>query len=140
MPTDLTTPEWVRPDLVEIPALGRESRAGDRVALVASRCTDCGRVEFPPRSACPVDQAPAETHLLPDEGVLTGFTTVHHPPPGALVSAPYHVGVASFEGAIRVLGLLLDEDGVPARGTPIVTVATEFAPGRLTYAFTRVPG
>ena len=140
MATDLAAPEWVRPDLVEVPDLGRAPRAGDRVALVASRCTECGRVEFPPRAACPVDQAPAETHPLSEEAVLTGFTTVHHPPPGALVAAPYHVGVASFGRSIRVLGLLLDEDGVPGLGTPVVTVATEFAPGRLTYAFAPVPG
>jgi uncharacterized OB-fold protein len=127
--------EWVRPDLVEVLEPGRQPRPGDRVALVASRCDACGRIEFPPRGACPVDQAPAHRHLLQGNAVLAGCTTVHHPPPGALVAAPYHVGVANFDGAIRVLGLLLGAADPPPLGTNLVTVATEFTPGRLTYAF-----
>jgi uncharacterized OB-fold protein len=79
---------------------------------------------------------------LGPDAVLVGFTSVLHPPPGALVDAPYHVGVARYESGISVIGLLVDVDDVDdvRVGTPVETTSVEIAPGRLTYGFRPVAG
>ena len=78
----------------------------DAIRLAASRCPTCGRHEFPARLTCPSCLTPSEPVELGPSARLAGFTSVLHPPPGAKVPVPYHVGVAAFEEGISVMGLL----------------------------------
>lgn len=76
------------------------------------------------------------TSLGPD-ATLVGYTAVLHPAPGALVDAPYFVGVARFEEGVAVLGLLV---GLPdlesaASGMALEVIVVAFADGRSGYGF-----
>jgi uncharacterized OB-fold protein len=98
----------VAPNLFEVGPHGTLV-IGAPVALAASRCPECGRPEFPRSSVCPACGAATEPISLA-RGSLVGATKVLHPPPGALVEAPYEVGVAEFDCGISVIGLLIDVD------------------------------
>lgn len=130
----MTAPTLVAPTLVAPETADRPLAAGDRVRLRASTCPSCRRTEVPPRERCAACDGPTDPVRLPSEGVLRLASSVLHPPPDALVPTPYHVGVVTFVGGRDVLGLLT-EDGIDRLGTAVETIALEFAPGRLTYAF-----
>jgi uncharacterized OB-fold protein len=68
-------------------------------------------------------------------GSLAGATKVLHPPPGALVEAPYAVGVAEFDCGISVIGLLLDLD--PTELGQAVEVRASRVGDRAGFAFVR---
>lgn len=130
--------ELVCPDLIAAP----EDPAGDlavgaRIHLVAASCPQCGHLEFPTLDTCPACGRATEEIALSVDAELAGFTSVLHPPPGALVEVPYHVGVARFPEGICVMGLLLGvEDGeTPTVGEPLDTVVARPFDGALTYAF-----
>lgn len=109
---------------------------GTPVRLAASRCTTCGRLEFPGREVCPVCGDPATSSPVGPEATLAGYTAVLHPAPGALIQPPYHVGVARLDDRLLVIGLLVDaEDRELDIGARLETVAFEVADGALTYAF-----
>lgn len=108
---------------------------GQAVALRASTCSGCGRAEFPPRAACPACGSAAALTELPTAGRLCAFTSVLHPPPGALVEVPYHVGVAELGGVLRVLGLLDGPAAALAVGLTVETVAHRVSGDLVTYAF-----
>jgi uncharacterized OB-fold protein len=107
---------------------------GSPLRLRASVCPTCDRTEVPPRASCGACDTEVELVLLPSSGTLRLATSVLHPAPDALVEAPYHVGVATFDDRRSVLGLLTD-DAADRLGARVETVAREFAPGRFTYAF-----
>jgi uncharacterized OB-fold protein len=109
---------------------------GAGARLSGTRCPACGRVEFPRRARCPACRTESEPYLLSSEGVLVGFTSVLHPPPGARVDVPYWVGVARFSDDLCVMGLL--ELPIPEElsiGLPLTTVVLEPADGLYTYGF-----
>jgi len=97
---------------------------GSPVRLLAGRCAACGRVEFPRPTTCPSCAGDIEKVPLSDRPTLAGFTSVLHPPPGALVATPYHVGVAAFPEGISVLGLLV---GVPDGGAGSLRIGAGLA-------------
>jgi uncharacterized OB-fold protein len=107
---------------------------GSPLRLRASVCPACDRTDVPPRGRCAACDADVEPVLLPSTGTLRLATSVLHPAPDALVEAPYHVGVATFDDRRSVLGLLTAEAG-NRLGATVETVALEFTPGRFTYAF-----
>ena len=88
---------FVKPDLVGQP----DADTGARLTLRGSRCTSCGRVEFPALTDCPADGDAVEYIELGPDAVLQGFTEVLHPPPGAEVDVPYTLAVAAFPGEHR---------------------------------------
>jgi hypothetical protein len=77
---------------------------GVPVRLRASRCDECDRHEFPARNYCPSCGGPSEETQLSLDATVIGLTAVNHPPPGALVPAPYSVAVAAFAEGVAVLG------------------------------------
>lgn len=110
--------------------------AGDLVRLAATRCTRCGRLEFPGRQSCPTCTDLAYSSPVGPDATLAAFTAVLHPAPGALIAPPYHVGVARFPEGLCVIGILLNADELElATGLLLETVMFEAAPDRLTYAF-----
>lgn len=122
-----------RPGLIASPL---DPVPGQAVRLAASTCASCSRPEFPARPQCPACGASATTEGLPEHAVLAGYTTVLHPPPGAQVAVPYHVGIARYSNGLCILGLLdAPVDIALELGMDLVTIATEPSPGALTYAF-----
>ncbi len=72
--------------------------------LVASRCTGCGQVSFPPRSDCPVCGLDSFTFQeISGRGVLTTFTEIAAAPAGFQELTPYTLGVVELEEAGRLL-------------------------------------
>ncbi|GAA2403810.1 hypothetical protein GCM10010191_09300 [Actinomadura vinacea] len=110
---------------------------GEPTALIASRCPACGRTAFPRAVCCPACGAAPETVELRGPAVLDVRTAVLSPPPGALVLAPYDVGVARFPDAgLCVIGLLA---GPAEQGDAVDVVAHAYHEDRLTFAFRRHP-
>lgn len=118
------------------PLFEPESAAsGSIVALSVSKCTTCGRHEFPHRDRCPSCRSSSAPVLLSTTARVTGFTSVSHPPPGALVEVPYAVAIAAFPEGVsvlgRVVGVGLDELAI---GDAVDTVAAEVGDG-IGYAY-----
>jgi len=117
-----------------IASAGDAARPGEQLALAASRCDSCDRVDFPRRDTCPACSGGVSDVQL-SAGTLGGFTSVLHPPPGAQVETPYHLGVAAFPEGISVLGqLLVGSLEEVSTGDAVEVVATE-VDGSATYAF-----
>lgn len=130
----MNTLPFLEPRLIATPKGSDGAAVGDRLHLAASRCAECERVDFPRRDTCPACLSPTSDATL-SEGTLSGFTSVLHPPPGAEVETPYHIGVVAFPEGISVLGqLLVDSLDDVAIGDRAEVVATEVE-GTVTYAF-----
>jgi uncharacterized OB-fold protein len=110
--------------------------AGAELFLVASRCADCDRYDFPALEQCPVCGAEATRERLDRRGAISQFTNVNHPPPGGLVPVPYAVAIADFPGGISVLGLVGNAATADELrfGDEVETVATPVG-DRIGYAF-----
>lgn len=129
------TSPFMEPRLIEGGDAAGGAEPGSPLRLAASRCDACDRVDFPRRPTCPSCLAPTSDVALAEGAVLGGSTSVLHPPPGAMVETPYHLGVAAFPEGISVLGqLLVDSLDQIAIGDPLEVVATE-VDGTVTYAF-----
>jgi uncharacterized OB-fold protein len=82
-----------------------DARAGEPVALAASRCNRCLRYEFPQKACCPSCGGDTITVALSRFATVAGFTSVLSQPPDALVRAPYVIVVAAFPEDLSILGL-----------------------------------
>jgi uncharacterized OB-fold protein len=99
-----------------LPAIGEDSAgfwegtaAGE---LRIQRCTNCGRLRFPPRPMCPNCQSlDHEWKLMSGKGRIWSFV-VPHPPllPAFMELAPYNVVVVELDEdpTIRLVGNLLE--------------------------------
>jgi uncharacterized OB-fold protein len=108
---------------------------GSRTTLIAATCTDCARVSFPVTDRCPACAGTLTPITLAGPARLSVLTAVLAQPPGALISAPYDVGVADFEEGIRIIGLV---DEPAERGDLVVPVVIAPHPEVETFAFRRV--
>ena len=79
--------------------------------LRGSRCPSCGLHFFPPRWECAVDQTPAETVELSQEGHLRVATYVHTPSYGtrAVAAEGYGVGQVDLPEGVRVQAMLVGD-------------------------------
>jgi uncharacterized OB-fold protein len=109
---------------------------GEAIQLLACRCADCSRVEFPRRDRCPACSGAMFPHVVASEGSIRGFTQVTAAPPGALIAPPYHVAIVAFaDEGISIMGLLSPDGAEPWLGCLVTTVLVEVAPGVATYGF-----
>lgn len=105
--------------------------------LIASRCVDCRRVEFPRRTSyCAACEGAYEDIELAGPALLRSKTSVEVQPPDAKISAPYQIGVAQFLEGICVLGLL---QGAVDVGTAIVPTVMALPGAADTFAFVAAP-
>lgn len=116
--------------LIGVPA------AGEDALLRASRCSGCGRWEFPLRDYCPgCGSADVEERPLGPRARVVGTSAVLHPAPGSLVAAPYTVALAAFPEGISVLGVV---EGTAfedvALGADVVATVVDLE-GRLGYQY-----
>jgi uncharacterized OB-fold protein len=73
---------------------------GGVVALVASACTACDAVAWPPAARCHACWAEVTPRRLATSGTLYAFTTVHTAAPGTEV--PYVIGYVDLPDGVRV--------------------------------------
>lgn len=120
-------------DLLARGALFASAEPGSTTALLASSCRGCGRTAIPRIGRCLACGAATIPVELAGPAVLDVRTAVLSQPPGALVSAPYAVGVARFADAgLCVIGLL---DGAAEVGDALQVVVIEPYPGGRAFAF-----
>lgn len=94
--------------------------------LLMSRCTECGRTDFPPLKFCPECLSPRlERVRMGRTGTLYTFTRVHvkHPTFGA----PYYVGYVDFPEGLRAFGQLRADAGALHIGIKVVVSACSYA-------------
>lgn len=101
-----------------IPIPVYQGSMGQRLALEADRCPDCGNLTFPPKAACLEcgSMGPFETVSLSGEGTVYSYTVLSPggAPPEfaeqARVEGRYVVAVVELDEGPRITGQLIDVD------------------------------
>jgi len=94
-----------------------------RYRLEAAKCTECEKVLYPPRVACPkCGGTTFEDITLPREGKVVTFTIVRVPPAGFTEQTPLPIAIVELIDGVRIMvqvGDLADpselEIGMPVR-------------------------
>jgi len=80
-----------------------------RGKIMATRCTACGHLEFPPRADCPKCGGTGfEWVDISGKGKLVTYTTIHAAPTGFGDRTPYTIGVIDLEEGGRLLSWIQD--------------------------------
>ena len=103
---------------------------------MATRCSTCGKLYFPPRADCPEDlSTDMKWHELSGRCKLLTFTTAYFAPTGFRDDVPYTIGLAECEEGVKVYALLSKEInekdikiGMDLQATPL-----RLADNRITY-------
>lgn len=106
--------------------------------IMASRCGDCGRVAFPPRSGCAACGSSAFEWVAIDEiGDLVTYTRVQYAPAGFESELPYVLAVVRFPMGVKVFGQLSRElaQANLHTGMPVRLAARPLPGGRASYHF-----
>ncbi|MEM2281980.1 MAG: Zn-ribbon domain-containing OB-fold protein [Candidatus Hadarchaeales archaeon] len=84
-----------------------------RYNLIGTRCTNCGKVFFPPRYLCSScgRKGSLQPYKVKGRGRIVSFTKVHVPAPGFEKQAPYFLALIELEEGCRVLAQLTDVSG-----------------------------
>lgn len=104
--------------------------------IMATRCTKCGKLYFPPRGDCPEDLSADMTwEELSGKCKLLTYTTAYFAPSGFEDYVPYTIALAECEEGVKVYALLskeIKEDeihiGMSLKLTPI-----KLQNGKVTY-------
>ncbi len=98
-----------------------------RYNLLASQCTACDVVYFPPREICPTCRRASlgkmERLSLSGDGAILEWTLVHKPAPGYEGHVPYVIALVKTREGPILTGQIVDVDpatlkeGVPVRAT-----------------------
>lgn len=95
---------------VQTPRFWRE--IDERYCLKGVKCGHCGAVLFPTRTLCPKCRHESYGKLTPfklrGEGVVEGVTTVHAPPAGFELQAPYLLALVRLAEGPRVTAQIVD--------------------------------
>jgi uncharacterized OB-fold protein len=82
-----------------------------RYRYEAGRCSECGKVFFPPRTVCSRCRGRKfEKTTLSGEGVLETFTIIRVAPSGFVDQAPYAVGIVSLPDGVKMTAQIVDGD------------------------------
>jgi len=80
-----------------------------RYRYEAARCTECGRVFFPPRTVCSGCRGRGfEKTTLSGEGTIETFTIIRVAPSGFTDQTPYAVGIVSLPDGVKVTAQIVD--------------------------------
>lgn len=108
--------------------------------VMATRCSGCGKLSFPPRSGCPFCGCEDREWVEINEvGRLLTHTTVMYGPAGFENEVPYTLAVVGFPMGIRVFGQLAAEvaAGEPKIGMPLLVAPRPLPSGRVSYHFVK---
>jgi uncharacterized OB-fold protein len=102
--SSVVVPDWipVQPGLFNYPL-----PEGQGPALLASRCSNCGKVFFPKRTLCPdcFEKGMMEDITLDNQGIIYASTVVQVPSPVG-IKPPYAYGYVNIpKNEIRVFAL-----------------------------------
>lgn len=82
-----------------------------RYRLEASKCLQCGHVQFPPRRVCAKCKKTSFAKvILNDEGKLVTFTVVRVASDRFALQTPYVVGVVELNDNVRVTTQIVDTE------------------------------
>ncbi len=116
-----------------------------RYRLEAAKCTSCGKQFFPPRLVCNgCGGREFEATKLSDKGKLATYTVIRIAPSDLTQQAPYAIGIAEFDGGLRVTAQVADVDfdelkvGMPVR-IEFRRIREEGEAGILCYGYKFVP-
>ncbi len=97
--------------------------------IMASKCTKCGHVSYPPRADCPQClHGEFEYSEISGKGTLLTYTRIEAAPAGFESHVPFIVGVVDLEETGRLLawfGESITEDEIKI-GMPVQTVPRMF--------------
>jgi hypothetical protein len=81
-----------------------------RYRLEARRCTECGRICFPPRLICPQCKSrdKFEPITLSNEGRIDTFTIIRVAPSQFADQAPYAVGIIELDRGAKITAQIVD--------------------------------
>jgi len=104
--------------------------------IMATRCSKCGKLYFPPRADCPEDLSmDMKWQQLSGRCKLLTYTTAYFAPTGFRDDVPYTIGLAECEEGVKVYALLskeIDEKelriGMNLQATPL-----RLSDNRITY-------
>ena len=116
--------DWV---LIQTGLFDYPVKEGQYPALLASRCTSCGKSFFPKRTLCPhcFEQGEMEDITLERRGVIYTCTVVHIPSPTG-IKAPYAYGYVDIPANnIRVFALFTGADPYSFRSSQEVVLVLE---------------
>ena len=72
--------------------------------LEAEKCTECGKVCYPPRIICPECRGRSfEAVTLPREGKIVTFTVVRVPPAGFADQSPLPIALVELDNGVRLM-------------------------------------
>lgn len=89
--------------------------------LIGSRCTNCGKISYPPRKACPrCGSVNLEKISLPKRGKVLSYTVIRAPPRAYLKYSPYIVALIELENGAKILAQLTDVEPEEVKSGMIV--------------------
>jgi len=104
--------------------------------IMATRCSRCGKLYFPPRADCLEDlSTDMKWEQLSGKCKLLTYTTAHFAPTGFQDDLPYTIALAECEECVKVYALLskdIDEKEV-CIGMDLQLVPLRLPGGRITY-------
>jgi len=94
-----------------------------RYRLEAAKCTECGKILYPPRLVCPKCGARTfSKETLPRDGKVVTFTVIRVPPAGFTEQTPLPIALVELTNGVRLMvqiGDVADPDsleiGMPVR-------------------------
>ncbi len=82
-----------------------------RYRYEANKCSQCGKINFPPRLICPECQGREfETTKLAERGKVLTYTIIRVAPQQFVDQAPFAVGIIELEDGVRLMGQIVDCD------------------------------
>lgn len=79
--------------------------------FITTRCSECGRVSYPPRVLCPACLGDAREWIeLSGRGVIYAFTRHHIVPRAYIAEAPYVTAMVDLEEGPRILTRIENAD------------------------------
>ncbi len=82
-----------------------------RYRYEANKCSQCGKINFPPRIICPECQGREfETIRLAEKGKVLTYTVIRVAPQQFVDQAPFAVGIVELEDGVRLMGQIVDCD------------------------------
>ena len=93
-----------------IPRFWREIQS--RYNLVGTKCDNCGKVDFPPRSVCPEcgrkSVGKMKTIKLEGKGTVVTYTTIYDAPSQFDMQKPYTMAIIEMDEGVRLTSQIID--------------------------------
>ena len=93
-----------------IPRFWREIQS--RYNLVGTKCGNCGKVDFPPRSVCPdcgrKSVGKMQVHRIGGKGTVVTYTTIYDAPSQFDLQKPYVMAIIEMDEGVRLTSQLID--------------------------------